>query len=164
MNVPANLSNCLSDSCREGGCECRIASIRSQVKVLDMNCVRSVTSKKGRICDCGILWNTLHKFALVELKGGVSGLDLRKLVSQIQGGLDLLDQQLVGQAVEDFFPILLYRGRRDPTPALSMRQVRFRTLTRNVIAHPCGTDLGKVLGTPGQVRRRRRRRRRGSRR
>lgn len=164
MNVPAKLSACLSDLCCEGGCECPIAGITTPVRILNMNCVKNLTKKKGRVCDCGILWNTLPRIAVVELKGGVSGLNLSRLVSQLQGGLDLLDQQLADQPVEDFFPVLLYRGKRDPTAALTKRRVKFRTLARTVIARRCGTDLGKILGMARRGQGRRRRKRRGSRR
>ena len=164
MNVPTALLNCLSTSCCESECECPIGNLKSQVSILEMNCAKAVTNKKGRICDCGILWNNQPRFAVVELKGGVKDLDLNKLVNQIQGGLDLLDQYLTHQVVEDFFPILLYRGRRDPTAALNKKVVKFRTLTRNIIAKPCGTDLSTILGMRSRNKGRGRRNRRGSRR
>ena len=163
MNVPPTLLNCISTSCCEGDCGCAVSSLRAQVNILDMNCAKGVVKKRGRICDCGILWKVHPRFAVVELKGGRGDLDLAKLVEQLQGGLDLLEKQLVGQDVDDFFPILLYRGKNDPTAALRNRIVKFRTLTRNVIAKPCGTDLRKVIGLSGRVRRRGGRKRLGSR-
>lgn len=136
----------------------------SQVKVLSMNCVKSITKAKGRICDCGILWNEAPIIAVIELKGGKSDVNVNKSVKQLQSGLKVLDRQLSGQQVDDFFPILLYRGKRDPTPALSNRRVTFRQDSRRVIAKPCGTDLAAVVGQASGRSRRRRRSRLGSRR
>ena len=94
--------HCLALSCHEGECECVVESVKSQVHIVNMNCAKNAVNKRGRICDCGILWKTHPQFAVVELKGGTSNLPIKKLVEQLQGGLDLLDKQLADQIVEDF--------------------------------------------------------------
>ena len=165
MNIPSNLTHCLSTSCNEAGCGCPVSGLKVQVDILDMNCVKATVKKRGRICDCGILWKAQPTFAVVELKGGRAGPKLNQLVEQLQGGLRILEEQLDGQTVEDFYPILLYRSKRDPTAALQNKRVKFRGITHNVIARPCGTDLGNIIGMSGSggVKRRRRAKRLGSR-
>ena len=128
-----------------------------------MNCLKQAYRHKGRICDCAVFWKDERRIAVVELKGG-QNLKIRQLVSQLQGGLDVLSEITQGQAVDSVVPIVLYQATRDPRPALADKRVVFRGNNRRIIAQPCGSRLTDILkAAAGSATKRRPRRRRGSR-
>ena len=156
MDVPDKVSRCKCDSCAEGGCELDLTGLASKTDVLDMNCLKQALRRRGRICDCGVIWRSENKLAAVELKGG-QNLAISKAVEQIQEGLNALDAMLESQSVGSFYPILLYQG-HDPTASLANRRVYFRGTPRLVLAHPCGTKLNAIIGATKRRKRRRGRR------
>ena len=128
-----------------------------------MNCLKQAYRHKGRICDCAVLWKDEQRIAVVELKGG-QNLKIRQLVSQLQGGLDVLSEITQGQTVESVVPIVLYQATRDPRPALANKRVKFRGNNRRIIAQPCGSRLTDILkAVAGTATKPRSRRRTGSR-
>ncbi len=148
MYVEGKYTNCGCSDCEEEGCSLDLAGLADQVLVLDMNCVRRVGGRSGRICDCGILWESEARIAAVELKGGQAGLSTAELVEQIQGGLDALYRVVDGQRVSDFYPILLYRKiNLNTRRALNQKRyrVRFRNQFRYIIAGTCGTKLTDLV-------------------
>ena len=120
-----------------------------------MNCLKRVFRQRGRICDCAVLWKDEGFIAAVELKGGRKNVNISQIVEQLQKGFDLLEQVTASQQVENFVPILLYRGRRDPTPALRDKRIRFRGNKRRIVARPCGSRLTSILADIGPIRGRR---------
>ena len=116
MYVPPQALDCTCASCSEGNCSIDLAGTINYVHVLNLDCLKSVTHRKGRISDCAILWRERGIFAIVELKGGRQDAVIDRLVKQIQSGLDIIDSLAPDQHLEDFYPILMYRG-EDPTTA-----------------------------------------------
>ena len=162
MDIPANIRHCLCKECSEGGCGLDLSGMVSHVEILSMDCLREVLRPKGRICDCGILWKGERRIAAVELKGGQKSVSVRNLVEQLQGGLNILEGILHGQSVSEFFPILLYSGRKLPASALAGRRVRFRDQYSRIFVKPCGARLASIVPVrnPLASRQRGRRRRR----
>ena len=113
-----------------------------------MNCLKGKAGWKGRIADCGILWKESRMIAAIELKGG-QNIKISQLVSQLQGGLNLLDHLVTGQQVDAFFPILLHRAKRDPTASLADKRVSFRSQKRRIIVRQCGSRLASILENMG---------------
>ena len=68
-----------------------------------------------------------------------------RLVKQIQAGVDIIDSLGEDQHFEDFYPILMYRG-RDPTKALRGKVVETRGIKRRVIFLKCGARLSEIPG------------------
>ena len=68
---------------------------------------------------------------------------VKKIVHQIQGGLNMLNSITQDQRVHDFYPILMYRG-KDPTRSLRGRTVSFRGIKRKIIPRECGAKLSSV--------------------
>ena len=160
MDIPANIQECLRTVCSGGGCHVDLSGIAADVDVLSMDCLKRVIRPQGRICDCGVLWKSTGRIAAIELKGG-QNISIKNLVLQLQGGLNLLDKILDGQDVEDFFPILLYSGRRRIHSALAKKQVCFRGQPRHVIVKSCGASLASIVANrkPTSIRQGGRRRR-----
>ena len=109
--------------------------------MLSMNCLKRVLRFEGRICDCAVLWKNEGRVAAIELKGGQNA-NIRQLVEQLQGGLNLLDDLIKGQSVSEVMPILLYSGDREIDSALAKRRVTFRGDKRRIIIGPCGFAAG----------------------
>ncbi len=155
MYAEGEYVNCQCSDCEEGGCRLDLAGMTDQVVVLDMNKVRDVQDRGGDICDCGILFNDEAIIAAVELKGGQNA-NVAKLVSQIQGGLDSLAEAVDSQHVSYFYPILMYKSRRDPSRGLAgVDPLRFRGMRRHVMAYPCGTRLSAIVDDDRRRQRRR---------
>ncbi len=112
--------------------------------MVNLDCLRKATKSKGRIADCAILWRGRGVFAIVELKGG-QNIVIGKLVEQIQEGVNIIDRLAQDERVEDFYPILMYRG-KDPTTALRGNLVEIRGLKRKVIPLKCGAPLNAIPG------------------
>lgn len=147
MYVPAELEKCRSAGCSEGGCSLDLAGVAGDVEVLSVNCLKGILRHRGRVCDCAVLWKASHRIAAVELKGGQSA-SVKILVEQLQGGLKLLEKVLKGQVVSEFFPVLLYSGKKNPTSALANRRVSFRGQQHRIIVQPCGARLVSILPKP----------------
>ena len=157
MSVEGKYVNCQCSDCEEGDCRLDLAGAADQVVVLDMNRVKEVGQRSGDICDCGILWKDEPLVAVVELKGG-QNVNTDKLVSQIQGGLDALAEIVDGQHVSYFYPILMYKSRRDPSRGLAgVDPPQFRRMRQRIMAHPCGTRLSAILEDRRRTDRRHRR-------
>ncbi|MDP6071653.1 MAG: FAD binding domain-containing protein [SAR202 cluster bacterium] len=80
-----------------------------------------------------------------EFKGG-HDISIQRLVEQIQGGCNAISDLLDGQTVEDFHPIRMYSGKRDPRRALQGKRVMFRGQPRRVMVAPCGSRLSTIVG------------------
>tara|TARA_B100002003_G_scaffold232959_1_gene245358 strand:- start:836 stop:1282 length:447 start_codon:yes stop_codon:yes gene_type:complete len=80
-----------------------------------------------------------------EFKGG-HDISIQRLVEQIQGGCNAISDLLDGQTVEDFYPIRMYSGKRDPRRALQGKRVMFRGQPRRVMVAPCGSRLSTIVG------------------
>jgi hypothetical protein len=146
LDLPANASSCICDSCSESGCTLDFTSIARQVHMLSMNCLKRVLRFEGRICDCAVLWKNEGRVAAIELKGGQNA-NVGQLVEQLQGGLNLLDNLTQGQSVSEVMPILLYSGDREIDSALAKRRVTFRGDKRRIIIGPCGSRLAGFLSS-----------------
>ena len=144
MYVPPQALNCIRDSCSEGRCSIDLTGAAQYVHVLSLDCLRQATRRGGRIADCAILWKERGVFAVVELKGGQNTV-IDRLVEQIQEGVNSIDSLTQDQQLEDFYPILMYRG-RDPTTALRGKRVEIRGIKRRVILLECGALLSAIPG------------------
>ena len=113
--------------------------------VLNLDCLSKAVRHKGRISDCAILWKEKELFAVVELKGGQSAIDAKRVVEQIQAGVRLVDNLASDQRIVDFYPILMYGG-PDPTRTLRDRIIEFRGQKRHVIPMECGSRLTSIRG------------------
>ena len=145
MYVPPQALGCVCDSCSEGNCSIDLTGRARNVRVLNLDCVRAATRSTGRIADCAILWNDREIFAVVELKGGQSGVNVNLVVRQIQAGVSMMERLAEDQHVADFYPILMYRG-RDPTKALGSSLIEFRGQRRRIILMECGSRLRSITG------------------
>ena len=78
----------------------------------------------------------------VELKGGQSA-DMSVAIGQIQGGLNLADSLLQTQALEEWYPLLLYSGSmpRKERDVLQRKLVTYRGGRVRVDRINCGSDL-----------------------
>ena len=144
MYVPPQALNCESDSCSEAGCGVDLTGAARYVHVLNLDCLRQTTRRSGRIADCAILWKERGVFAIVELKGGQDTI-IDRLVEQIQEGVNSIDSLTEEQHLEDFYPILMYKG-RDPTAALRGKIVEIQGIKRRVIPLECGSRLSAIPG------------------
>ena len=151
MYVPPQALNCRCDSCSEGDCSIDLTGMARNVDILNLDCLKNVTRRKGRISDCAILWRERGIFAIVELKGG-RDLVIDRLVEQIQEGVNSIDSLAQDQHLEDFYPILMYKG-RDPTTALRGKLVEIRGIKRKVIPLECGARLSAIPGISSPRRR-----------
>ena len=79
----------------------------------------------------------------MELKGGLTDVTIKKMVEQIQGSLDMLEEIAWDQDAHDFYPILMYHG-KDPTRALKGQLVVFRGIKRKIIPRECGARLSSI--------------------
>ena len=145
MYVPPQALRCIRDSCSEGNCSIDLTGRKKALHVLNLDCLSKVMRHKGRISDCAILWKEKELFAVVELKGGQSAIDAKRVVEQIQAGVRMVDDLAHDQHVADFYPILMYGG-PDPTRTLRDRLIEFRGQKRHVIPMECGSLL---TGIPG---------------
>ncbi len=145
VDIPANVETCVCTECEGSGCHVDLAGLARDVDVLDMDCVKRVNRTTGRICDCAILWRSRRLVAATELKGG-QDISIQRLVEQIQGGCNAISDLLNGQTVEDFYPIRMYSGKRDPRRALQGKRVMFRGQPRRVMVAPCGSRLSTIVG------------------
>ena len=142
MYVPPQSLGCICDSCSAGNCSIDLKGKAKDVHVVNLDCLKNATKTKGQITDCAILGRQRGVFAVVELKGG-QNIVINKLVEQIQAGVNLMDSLSQDQHVEEFYPILMYRG-KDPATALRDKLVEIRGLKRRVIPLECGSLLSKV--------------------
>ena len=142
MYVPPQALNCIRDSCGEAGCRVDLIGATQYVHVLNLDCLRQATRRRGRIADCAILWKESGVFAIVELKGGQDTI-IDRLVEQIQEGVNSIDSLTQDQHLEDFYPILMYKG-RDPTAALRGKIVEIQGIKRRVIPLECGSRLSAI--------------------
>lgn len=144
MYVPPQALKCTCDSCSEGNCRIDLKGKAKDVHVVNLDCLKKATKAKGQIADCAILGKERGMFAIVELKGG-QNIVIDKLVEQIQAGVDIIDSLSQDQPLEDFYPILMYKG-KDPITALRGKLIRVRGIQRKVITSKCGSRLSKVPG------------------
>ena len=142
MDVPPQALNCRCDSCSEGGCSIDLTGTARNVHVLNLDCLKNVTRRVGRTADCAILWKERGVFAIVELKGGQNTV-IDRLVEQIQEGVNSIDSLTQDQRLEDFYPVLMYKG-KDPTAALRDKRVKIRGIERRVIPLECGSRLTAI--------------------
>ena len=68
-----------------------------------------------------------------------------RLVEQIQEGVNSIDSLTQDQHLEDFYPVLMYKG-KDPTAALRGKTVKIRGIRRTVIPLECGSRLSAIPG------------------
>ena len=159
MDVPANVSRCICGECSEAGCVLDVSDILSQVHLLSVNCLRRVLKTKGEIGDYAILWKNVTCIAAIEMKylNKRKKVDISKVVDQVQGTLNLLENLTNGQSISAFYPIVIYHGKRNPVAALKQRKVRFRGQSRSILTGACGRKLTSILASTRRNRSRRNR-------
>ena len=145
MYIPPQALSCESKSCCEGNCSIDLVGKSKAVRILNLDRLKKVTKKTGRISDCAILWMEKDIFTIVELKGGQSKVTIDKAVEQIQAGANLIDSLTKDQHIADFFPVLMYQG-PDPTKALGGKIVECRGIKRKVIPRKCGEKISTIPG------------------
>lgn len=144
MDVPTRLSGCLRDTCEEEGCSLSLQGMHGSISVLSMDCVKSELTARGRTADFAVLSNSSRWIAMIELKGG-QDLKAEQIVKQIQSGLNMLMRGMGNQRVDQFFPILVHRSRRDPSSALSGRLIKLGNAQRRIIVAKCGSRLSSLV-------------------
>ncbi len=106
---------------------------------------------QGKLCDRIIFgqWARGDFVCAVEFKGG-RNIDVDEALEQIQNGLNVASELLPGQTPDDWYPILLYRGRLKgaETTKLRARHVSFQAQRREsspVIKRDCGSSLIGIM-------------------
>ena len=135
---------CLINSYEENHCRLNVSrAIRSSLTTIHGTEFQSSHDWRGRLCD-RIIFGTFggNFVCAVELKGGQSA-DRSVAIGQIQGGLNLADSLLQTQALEEWYPLLLYSGSmpRKERDVLQRKLVTYRGGRVRVDRINCGADL-----------------------
>lgn len=135
---------CLTDSYEENHCRLNISgSIGSSLTTIHGSDYQASHNWPGRLCDRIIFGAFRGNFlCAVELKGGHSA-DMSVAIDQIQGGLNLADSLLQTQALEEWYPLLLYSGSmpRRERDVLQRKLVTYRGKRVRVDRMDCGSSL-----------------------
>ena len=140
--------NSITQSCREKKCSLRLDGLRrSSLAIIHGSKYQKNHGYTEKLCD-RIVFCGDHGFflAAVELKGG-KGINMSQAITQIQNGLVVVTDVLKGQAVVDWFPLLVYSGgmRTYETSLLRNSSVAFQGKRKNIIKVECTTRLDTVL-------------------
>lgn len=143
---------CLTKRSGERNCSLNIRGFDpSSLVMLDGTLYQAEHSYMDRLCDRIVFgrWQGISFVSAVELKGG-RNVDLGQAIEQIQNGLSVAADSLSGHEVENWFPVLLFRGglRAIGTTKLRTRPVTLPTRQRNnseVIKRDCGSSLAAIL-------------------
>ena len=149
MYVPPMAQQCLRTECAESGVSLGLIGMTSKTELINLDCLKRAMRRPGNIADCAVLLQNRDMFAVIELKGAQ---DRSKVKSQVEAGLDIVDQMTQDQHLEDFFPIFVYTG-RDPTTAFRGMRFEIRGITRRIIPRFTGNELLDILRSsrPGDV-------------
>lgn len=143
---------CLTRKSGEKGCTLNTSGFDPQSLVMiDGSLYQKAHSYEGKLCDriaFGQHEGTTFVCA-VELKSG-RNVDLGQAIEQIQNGLSVAADSLSGHEVENWYPVLLFRGGLGAigTTKLRTRLVTLPTRQRNpseVIKRDCGSSLAAIL-------------------
>ena len=141
MYVPPMALQCVRAECAESGVSLGLAGMTSNVHTINLDCLKQVMRRPGAISDCAILLQNRGMFAVVELKGAQ---DRSKVESQVEAGINMIDQMTQDQHLEEFFPIVIYTG-RDPTAAFRGTQFEIRGIKRRIIPRFSGSRFLDIL-------------------
>ena len=143
---------CLTRKSGERNCSLNMRGFDPpSVVMLDGSKYQREHSYGERLCDRIVFgrWEGTDFVCAAELKGG-GNLDVSEAIQQIQNGLSVAASLLSGHEVENWFPVLLFRGglRAIGTTKLRTRLVTLPTRQRNpleIIKRDCGSCLAAIL-------------------